>query len=161
MPAVNIKNIGTVMTIVGLSFSTVAAAAGREERPLSGGRAPVESLATALPKLSVPEPQVKRPVLLPALYVSLGVMQAWDAHSTSAALKAGAREANPTAAPFAGNRGSMLGLKAVTTASTIFFAERMWKKNRTGAIVMMAVINGATAAVAMHNMNNARLVSTR
>jgi hypothetical protein len=75
----------------------------------------------------------------------------------SAALKAGAKEANPTAAPFAGNTGSMIGLKAATMAGTIFFSERMWKTNKVGAIVMMAAINGATAAVSMHNMQNAKL----
>ena len=74
-----------------------------------------------------------------ALYASLGVMQAWDAYSTSAALKAGAREANPTAAPFAGNAGSMLGLKAATTAGTIFFAERLWKKNKVGATPLLVI----------------------
>lgn len=150
-----------MVAIVGLCFSSVAVAAGTDEKPMMGARVPVESLATALPKISVYEPEGKRPVLLPALYATLGVMQVWDVHSTLNALKAGAREANPTAAPFASKPGSMLGLKAVTTASTIFFAERMWKKNRAGAIVMMVAINGATAAVAMHNMQNARVAAGR
>jgi hypothetical protein len=35
----------------------------------------------------------------------------------------------------------------------IYFAERAWKKNRKGAIILMAVINGATAAVAARNIN--------
>ena len=99
--------------------------------------------------------------MLPALYVSLGAMQALDVYSTRAALKAGAREANAVAAPFAGNTGSMLGLKVASTAGTILFAERMWKKNKVGAIVMLAAINGATAAVSMHNMRNARLAASR
>jgi hypothetical protein len=109
-----------------------------------------------LSPLSTYTPTVKRPAALPALYVTLGVMQAMDIYSTSAALKAGAKEANPTAAPFAGNPGSMIGLKAATMAGTIFFAERLWKTNKVGAIVMMAAINGATAAVSMHNMQNAK-----
>jgi hypothetical protein len=50
----------------------------------------------------------------------------------------------------------MIGLKAATMAGTIFFSERMWKTNKVGAIVMMAAINGATAAVSMHNMQNAK-----
>lgn len=105
--------------------------------------------------------KIDRPAILPALYATFGVMQAWDLYSTRAAVQAGAREANPTAAPFAGDTGSMLGLKAATTASTIFFAERMWKKNKVGAIVMMVAINGATAAVSMHNLRNAKKLSTR
>jgi hypothetical protein len=109
--------------------------------------------------MSVSVAQVKRPVALPVLYASLGLMQAWDIYSTGAALKAGAREANPAAAPFAGNAGSLIALKATTTASTIFFAERMWKKNKVAAIVMLTAINGATAAVSMHNMRNAGIAA--
>jgi hypothetical protein len=44
----------------------------------------------------------------------------------------------------------------LSTAGTIYFAERIWKKNRTGAILLMAVINGATGAIAIRNMRNAR-----
>ncbi len=137
--AVTIKRVGALMTIVGLCFSSVAAAAGLEENPTS----------------PVSVPQAKRPAILPALYGTLGAMQVWDAYSTTVALQAGGHEVNPAAAAFAKNTGALLGLKAVTTASTIFFAERMWKKNRAGAVVLMAVINGATAAVAMNNMRNA------
>ena len=102
-------------------------------------------------------PEPVRPAALPALYASLGAMQIWDVYSTRAALKAGAREVNAAAAPFAQSTGSMLGLKAAATAGTIFFAERLWKKHKTTAIVMMVAINGATAAVAMRNTRNARL----
>ena len=156
----NIKQIGALMTIVGLCCTSVAAAAGKEERPIAETAA-AKSLAITFPISSLYAPQVKRPAILPALYATLGVMQAWDLYSTSAALKAGAHEANPTAVAFAGNKGSMLGLKAATTASTIFFAERMWKKNRAGAIVLMTAINGAMAAVATQNVRNARLAAGR
>jgi hypothetical protein len=111
--------------------------------------------------LSINAAQLKRPAVLPVLYASLGVMQAWDVYSTSAAMRAGAREANPAAAPFAGNAGSLIAMKATTTAGTILFAERMWKKNKVGAIVMLAAINGATAAVSLHNMRNARIAAAR
>jgi hypothetical protein len=137
----------------------VAAAAGREEKPLA--EAGAGSLAITLPISSVYVPQAKRPALLPALYATLGAVQGWDAYSTSAALKAGAHEANPTVAPFAKNAGALLGLKAATTASTIFLAERMWKKHRVGAVVLLAAINGATAAVAINNMRNARVAAGR
>ena len=106
-------------------------------------------------------PQLKRPAILPALYATLGAMQAWDAYATNAALKAGAREANPAVASFAGNTGALIGAKAAATVGTIFFAERLWKKNKVAAIVMLAAINGATAAVSMHNMRNARVAAAR
>jgi hypothetical protein len=161
-----IKNIA-LATIVGLSFSGAAAAAGVEEPEiLLTSPIPVETAVVAytMPTVWVPEAKAlgtKRPAALLPLYASLGAMQVWDARSTSSALKAGAAEANPTAAPFAGNTASMLGLKAATTVGTIFFAERIWKKNPVGAVVLVAIINGATAAVAMNNMHNSRVASAR
>ena len=147
--------------IAALGFSNVAAAAGKEENPIVTAPVAAAESAIAWPMASVYAPELKRPGLLPALYVTLGAVQAWDLYSTSLALKAGAHEANAAAAPFASNKGSMLGLKAATMAGTILCAEKMWKKNRVGAIVMMAAINGATAAVAMHNMQNARMLTAR
>ncbi len=155
----NIKCLAALVTIFGLSFSTAAVAAEHETRLEKEQRLDAAQRMAPLvmmTPLANYAPVVKRPAALPALYVTLGVMQAMDIYSTSAALKAGAKEANPTAAPFAGNAGSMIGLKAATMAGTIFFAERMWKTNKVGAIVMMAAINGATAAVSMHNMQNAK-----
>lgn len=147
-----------VLLGLGLSGAAPAAAAEKEELKLvdiGGG------VILPMAPRSDYAPKVDRPAILPALYATLGVMQAWDIYSTRAAIQAGAREANPAAAAFAGSAGSMLGLKAATTASTIFFAERMWKKNKVGAVVMMVAINGATAAVSMHNMRNAKKLSTR
>ena len=153
-----IKRILALVAVVGLSFSSASYAAEKEdarlerERMLDAGQRG-ESLVPVASYV----PQVRRPAALPALYAALGAMQAFDIYSTSAALKAGATEANPSAKPFVGNAGSMLGMKVATTASTIFFAERMWKKNKVGAIVMMVAVNGATAAISMHNMHNARV----
>jgi hypothetical protein len=149
-----------MMAITGLCFSSAAAAAGNEETLMAKVLA-AESRRIARPISAASLPEPKRPAVLPALYATLGAMQAWDLYSTSVALKAGAHEANPTAAAFVGHTGSMVAFKAVTTASTIFFAERAWKKNRVTAVVMMMAINGATAAVAMHNMQNARLAARR
>jgi hypothetical protein len=50
----------------------------------------------------------------------------------------------------------MIAVKAASTAASIYFTERAWKKNRKGAIVLMAVVNGVTAAVAARNLHNAR-----
>ena len=145
------------LVFVGLGATSVAAhAAENETAPLAGASVPAPR-----PMASSYAPPAKRPAILPALYVTLGGMQAWDAFATNAALKAGAREANPTVAPFAGNTGALIGAKAAATVGTIFFAERLWKKNKVAAVVMLAAINGATAAVSMHNMRNARVAAAR
>jgi hypothetical protein len=155
---VNSNRIAAIVTIVGLSFSSVAMAAEKETRLEKEQRLDAAQRMVPMTPLSTYVPgTTKRPAALPALYATLGFMQAMDVYSTSTALKAGAKEANPTAAPFAGNAGSMIGLKAATTAGTIFFAERLWKTNKVGAIVMMVAINGATAVVSMRNMQNAKI----
>jgi hypothetical protein len=159
---VNSKYLVALIAIFGLSFSTTVFA-GENETSLEKAQRldAAQRTAPVTSSLSAYTPTVKRPAALPALYVTLGAMQAMDIYSTSAALKAGAHEANPTAAPFVGNSGSMIGLKVATMAGTIFFAERMRKSNKVGAIVMMVAINGATAAVAMHNMQNAKASRAR
>jgi O-antigen ligase len=51
-----------------------------------------------------------------------------------------------------GNRGAMMAVKAGVAASTIFLAEKMWKRgNRAGAIATMLIVNGVTAAVVANN----------
>lgn len=103
----------------------------------------------------------KRPPALPAMYVSLGAMQALDIYTTLRAVGAGAREQNPVVARLGGHAAAMAAYKAVTTAGTIFAAERMWKKNRVGAVVVMAIANGVTAAVAARNIHVAKAQRAR
>jgi hypothetical protein len=105
---------------------------------------------------TVDRPASGRPKALPAMYAALGAMQAFDVYSTRRALTSGAVEANPLMRGAAKSSGTMLAVKALSTAGTILIAERMWKKNRTGAVILLAVVNGATAAVAVRNMRNAK-----
>jgi Domain of unknown function (DUF5658) len=97
-----------------------------------------------------------RPAALPAMYATLGALHAMDLYSTRKALNAGATEMNPVMRKAAGNNGAMLAVKALSTAGSIYFTERAWKKNRKGAVVIMAIVNGVTAAVVANNMKNAR-----
>ena len=94
----------------------------------------------------------KRPMMLPALYASQVALQALDAHSTYSAINRGAVEANPLMKGVVGNKGAMMAVKAGVAASTIWVAERMWKRgNRVGAIATMLIANGVTAAVVANN----------
>ena len=96
-------------------------------------------------------PSVRR-----SLIVSFAALQALDAHSTMKALSGGGRESNPAMAGIASNRGALLAVKAGTAAATAYFAERLSRKHPRGAIVLMAVLNGAYAAVVAHNYRVAR-----
>lgn len=145
------------LVFAGLSATAVSAHAAEKEEAQPVGT----TVLAPRPMAASYIPQPKRPAILPALYVTLGAVQAWDAYATNAALKAGAREANPAVASFAGNPGALIGAKAAATVGTIFFSERLWKKNKVAAVVMLAAINGATAAVSMHNMRNARVAAAR
>lgn len=97
-----------------------------------------------------------RPAALPVMYATLAALQVTDVYSTRRALGATAYEANPLMRNASKHAGAMLAVKALSTAGTIYFAERAWKKNRVGAIVLMAAINGVTAAVTARNLRNAR-----
>jgi len=95
--------------------------------------------------------RIHRPSILPVLYATTAVTQALDAHSTMTALSRGAREANPVMQGVAGNGGALVAVKAGIAAGSIFVAEKMWRRNRAGAIATMVALNVVTAAVAAHN----------
>lgn len=95
---------------------------------------------------------IKRPSLLPAMYAAQIALQALDAHSTYSAINRGAVEANPLMKGVVGNKGAMMAVKAGVAASTIFLAEKMWKRgNRVGAIATMLIANSVTALVVSNN----------
>lgn len=96
-----------------------------------------------------------RPRALPALYVSLAVLQAFDAYSTVRGLSSGAQEGNPIMQHVAQNTAGFVALKAATAVVPMVLAERMWKHNKVGAIALMVAANGVAAAV---GANNARVL---
>lgn len=102
--------------------------------------------------IDVPE---KRPAVLPVLYLTLAGLQGYDVYSTRQGIANGAREVNPLVALAAGDTTSMIVMKAVSTATTIVMAERLWHRNKAAAIVTMVVANGVMAIVAA---NNARVL---
>jgi len=94
----------------------------------------------------------KRPAALMSMYAGLVALQSYDIYSTSAALKNGAREANPVMGGVVGNAPAFVGVKAGMTGLSIFAAERMWRQHhRMQAVLVMAASNGFMAFVAAHN----------
>lgn len=136
-------------TPLAAAASTIAVeASGLNAGPLGSGR-------TTVPAWMQDGP-AKRPAPLVAMYASLGALQALDVYSTRRALAGGGTELNPVMRKSAGSSGGMLAAKALATAGSVYFTERAWKKNRKGAMVLMAVMNGVTAAVVANNLKNAR-----
>jgi len=91
-----------------------------------------------------------------SMYVSFAALQVMDAVSTRKALAAGGREANPAMTGLVKNRTALYAVKAGTAAVTTYFAERLAKHHPRRAMVLMAVLNGAYAAIVAHNYSVAR-----
>lgn len=92
-----------------------------------------------------------RPAALGPLYVSMIGLHVLDVHSTWQVLSTGGSESNPLVRSFVGSPAGVVAIKAGSSAAVIYAAEKMWKHNRTAAVVMMVGINSAYAAVVAHN----------
>lgn len=85
-----------------------------------------------------------------ALYASFAALQALDMHSTHRALAQGGREANPIVASV-GSPMLMIGLKAGATTGIIFLSEKLRKRNRVAAMLVMVALNSTYAVVVSNN----------
>src|SRR5688500_4804527 len=100
---------------------------------------------TAAVGMAVEAPSTKRPASLLALYGGFAALQAYDAYSTLAAVKAGGVEMNPMLGTVAKKPAAMIALKSAVTVASIAAADRLWKKgHKKQAVVMLAA---ATAAM--------------
>ncbi len=103
------------------------------------------------------EARLRRPGLLPSLYVASAALQGYDAYSTLTVLKHGGVEANPLMKTVTKSPIAFVALKATVAATSIMAAEKMWKSgNRLGAIGVMIASNAAMGFVAA---NNARVLA--
>jgi hypothetical protein len=139
-----------------LTVGPAIPAAASDNGPAAERGTPIAAAVTRAAKetnpsadLWTPSPTPKRPIALSTLYGTYGVLQALDLVSTRRALASGARESNPLMND--GHLGTMIAVKAAAGASTIYFTEKLWKKNRVGAVLVMAALNGATAAIVARN----------
>ncbi len=101
----------------------------------------------------------KRPAALISLYVVAGALQVMDLYTTSRGLKAGAYETNPGIRN--GNVGTAIALKAATTGLGILIAEKVWRKNKLGAILGMVAANAITSAAVINNYGVIRKLERR
>ena len=90
--------------------------------------APLAAAVATAPALeTVVEPwmldrKVRRPGAMTAMYGTLAVLQALDIYSTRRALNRGGSEVNPLMEKAAGQNASMIAVKAISTATSIYFA---------------------------------------
>jgi Domain of unknown function (DUF5658) len=128
---------------------------------LAGSGAFIPTLAAGAAKSvslfpPVPAPPSRRPAALVPLYISLASLEALDVHATFDALGRGGVEANPIMRPLIGSPAAVVAVKAALTGVMIASSEKLWKKNRAAAVLLMVGMNGAYAAVVAHNYSIAR-----
>jgi len=111
---------------------------------------PAPMTGLSLPPIEFSQPQ--RGALLPALYVSLASLNAFDAYATSRGIALGAAESNPMMKAVAGSPAGVWAVKTSVTAGSIVVAERLWRQHhRPQAIAVMLISNGMMAFVAARN----------
>jgi hypothetical protein len=130
-----------VVTLACLVATTaLARAAGSSDEPPSQS-AVVSSSAS--PK--------GRPASLTPLYVSFGVLQVLDVHSTLRATSSGARETNPLVAGMLSSPAVLVAGKAGVAAGMFLVSEHMRKRHPRAAVLTMLGLNSAYAIVVAHN----------
>jgi hypothetical protein len=144
---------GTPIAMNILSESRTPGPGGNQTIVLPSTDAPAARVSGSVTSSAFEE---RRPTALIPLYISLAALQWSDAASTRSGLEAGAREANPLVAPFAGSTAGLLALKAGVGATMIYATERLWKQNRKAAVLVLVITNAGYAAVVSHNLAMAR-----
>lgn len=142
------------LVLVTLLVTAATAVAADSTTPAAAGTAATAASATSgdaaeAARLLALAREPKRPPMLTVLYGTYATLQVADIVSTRKAIDGGAREANPLMG--SGQTARLIAMKAAGSAASIYLAEKIWKKNRVGAIVTMAAMNGLTAAVLAHN----------
>jgi Domain of unknown function (DUF5658) len=92
-----------------------------------------------------------RPPALVPLYVSFATLQILDVHSTLRAPDFGGQEANPILGGIVGSPALFVAAKAGVTTAVILVTERLWKRNKAAAVLMMIGLNSAYAGVVARN----------
>ena len=144
-----------LMVVLIFTF-TVAPASAQESSSLQLDLTAMQLTTAAPPAEMLAAPRPQRPAALVPLYISFGVLQVLDMHSTLRALERGAGEANPLMKGVADSAVGMATVKAAAGAGVIFAAERIWKHNKVAAVLFMTATNSAMAWVVQHNRRAAQ-----
>jgi Domain of unknown function (DUF5658) len=134
--------VGSALMCLSLIGRPQLAAPASEEQP---------STATVAPVAAQQPSAARRPSVLVPLYVSFATLQGLDVHSTLRAPEFGGREANPIVGGMLGSPAAFIAAKVGMSASIYFVSERLWKRNKTAAVLTMIALNSTYGAVVAHN----------
>src|SRR5258708_36941939 len=143
--------ITPLLLLTGLvAFSAPALAADDEKsNPKDGGA----------PRIEIIIPQAARPTVLPGMYVALAGLQAYDGYATLRGVRGGATETNPLVGGLAKQPAAFWTVKALSTVTTIYFAEQLWRQHKRGQAIMTMVV--ANALMGAGAARQAQIVSQR
>jgi hypothetical protein len=121
---------------------------------------PVSFARVAPPRLAAVPPlepgpvdgnRAQRPRSLPPLYAAFAVLQALDAHSTLSAVRAGLTEANPALRSVVTQPATFIAAKLAASAGTVYLTERLWRRHRMAAVMLMVAVNGTYGVIVANN----------
>lgn len=72
------------------------------------------------------------------------------------AIDRGAREANPVVARLLNSPPALVAVKAGSTVAVVYATERLWKRHRVAAVLLMAGLNAGYAGVIARNYSVSR-----
>lgn len=113
--------------------------------------APFVEQAALQEAFAQPQPESRDSLRLPRWLALLG-SNLFDAATTDAALRSGAREANPLVKPFAGNRMALYGLKGGIGLLEALLLDRAAKTHPNVANGVGFGLSGLNAGIGVHNL---------
>ncbi len=134
-----LTNLKTAQSSVPQTPGGVSDAAGADGLPQAGA---VRAIAS--------QPNGVAGGLVP-LFVSYAALQALDVHSTLTVINRGGFERNPVIAPLVNHWAAFVAYKVGLTTAAFFLTNRLSKRNRVTAYVLLGVMNSAYAIVIAHN----------
>src|SRR5258705_4352047 len=114
--------ITTLLLLTGLVAASTPAFAQDEVKS--------DSKDEGAPRIQINIPQATRPSALPAMYVSLAGLQAYDCYSTARRHRVGAIEANPLVGGLVGQPAAFWAVKRLSTLTTISFAQHRHRQHK-------------------------------
>ena len=143
-----------VLTLLPGGVRSASAQSSLAAGELAANAAALDATPRASERLVAERPT--RPGALMPLYVSFASLQVLDAHATARALDGGAVEANPIMRGFTGSTAGMLAIKTAGTVGVVWASERMWRRNKTAAVLFLVAANSAMGWVVQHNYRAVR-----
>jgi hypothetical protein len=98
------------------------------------------------------ERKLADPAFLKKMYFAYAALQASDVITTTAALKRGAREANPLIRNIAGSPKAMIGVKVAAGVATVVMIEKLRETRPALATITLIAMNATLAAVTVNNV---------